>query len=112
MTGFWENVSNFTSGVIKLTPPVDSYTTTDTDSQHCSNYLRQTSFLGGVVSLNGGFWPCEGPGFTRISGTQVDGLIYGWPNILCVVLAVYQPLKSQHSPVILCLDFSCGHPSF
>ena len=35
----------------------------------------QTSFLGGVKILNGGFWPCEGSGLTRISGLPVDNLI-------------------------------------
>jgi len=33
------------------------------------------SFLSAVTVLNGGIWPCEGPGFMRISGKWVHGLI-------------------------------------
>ena len=33
------------------------------------------SFLGQVENSNGGFWPCEGPGLARISGSLVDDLI-------------------------------------
>ena len=37
--------------------------------------LLRLSFLDGVESLNGGFWPHEGLGLARISGLLVDGLI-------------------------------------
>ena len=71
----------------------------------------QTSFLGGMKILNGGFWLCEGPGLTRISGLLVDNLIMLGKRF-SVDFDTYQPLTSQHSPVILCLDSSRGLPPF
>ena len=69
------------------------------------------SFLGGVASSNGGFWLCEGPGLVRISGLLVDGLIL-LAKYFSDDFAAYQPLRSQHNPVISCLDFNHGLPPF
>jgi len=64
------------------------------------------SFLSGVKESNGSIWPCEGPGFTRISGKWVHELIK-LANVFCVVFALYQPPKSQYSSIILSLGFTC-----
>jgi len=54
---FWENVPNHTSGKIKLTSPVDSYTTVQTlKLLKLLNYSRLASFLGGVADWNGSIW--------------------------------------------------------
>ena len=40
--------------------------------------LLETGFksqVGGIASLYSDFWPCKGPGFTRISGKLVYGLM-------------------------------------
>ena len=80
VTRFYKTDPNRTSGKIKLTPPVDSYTIvlvvlTLSTTQTTRGWFQQTSFLGGVQSSNGSFWPCEGPGLARISGLLVDSLI-------------------------------------
>ena len=40
--------------------------------------------------FNGGFWPCEEPDLTRISGALADGLIYivGQMSIVLIVLRI------------------------
>ena len=68
-------------------------------------------FLGGVKSSNSGFWPSEGSGLARISGLLVDGLIM-LARYFSVDFASYQPLRSQHSPVISCLDSDRDLPPF
>ena len=35
-----------------------------------------------------------------------------WPDILSVDCATYQPLRSQHSPVMSCLIYNHGLPPF
>ena len=35
-----------------------------------------------------------------------------WPDVFSVDFATYQPLRSQHSPVISCLDSNRGLPPF
>ena len=72
VTRFYKTDPNRTSGKIKLTPLVDSYTIvllvlTLTTTQTTQGLFQQTSFLGSLESLNGGFWPCEGSGIARIS---------------------------------------------
>ena len=47
----------------------------------------------------------------RISGLLVDSLIM-LARHLSVDFATYQPLRSQHSPVILSLDSNHGLPPF
>ena len=47
-----------------------------------------------------------------ISGLLVDGLIMLARHFLSVDFAAYQPLRSQHSPVILCMDSNHGLPPF
>ena len=80
MTRFYRTDPNRTSGKIKLTPPVDSYTIvlqvlTLSTTQTTRGWFLHTSFLGGVECSNGGFRPCEGPGLARVSGLLVDSLI-------------------------------------
>ena len=70
------------------------------------------SFLGDVDSLNGSFWPCERPGLARISSLLVDGRIMLIRHFFSVDFATYQPLKSQHNPVILRLDSNHRLPPF
>ena len=66
VTRFYKTNPNRTSGKIKLTPPVDSYTI----------ILLEAGFnRHHVESSNGGFWPCEGPGLAKINGLLVDSLI-------------------------------------
>ena len=65
-----------------------------------------------MESSNGSFWPYEGFGLERISGLVVDGLILLAKPFFSVDVAVHQPLRSQHSPVILCLNFGCGLSPF
>ena len=36
----------------------------------------------------------------------------GWPDVFSIDFATYQPLRSQHSPVISCLDSNRGLPPF
>ena len=77
---FYKTDPNRTSGKIKLTPPVDSYTIvllvlTLSTAQPTRGWFQQTYFLSGVQNLNGGCWACEGPGLARISGLLVDSLI-------------------------------------
>ena len=67
--------------------------------------------MDGVESSSGSFWPCEGSGLARISGLLVDGLIM-LTRHFSGDFAIYQPLRSQHSPIILCLDSNCGLPPF
>ena len=88
MTRFYKTDPNRTSGKIKLTPPVDSYTIvlqvlTLSTTQTTRGWFQQTSFLGGVECSNGGFRPCEGPGLARISGLLVDSLIMLARRVLC-----------------------------
>ena len=64
-----------------------------------------------VEISNGSIWPCEGSDSARISGILVDGLIM-LARRFSVDFATYQPLRSQHSPVILCLDSNRGLPPF
>ena len=80
VTRFYRTDPNRTSGKIKLTPPVDSYTIvlqvlTLSTTQTTRGWFLHTSFLGGVECSNGGFRPCEGPGLARVSGLLVDSLI-------------------------------------
>ena len=88
VTRFYRTDPNRTSGKIKLTPPVDSYTIvlqvlTLSTTQTTRGWLLHTSFLGGVECSNGGFRPCEGPGLARISGLLVDSLIMLARRVLC-----------------------------
>ena len=56
----------------------------------------------------------SGPGLARICGLLVDGLIV-FAKRFSGDFAAYQPLRSQHSPVlavILCLYFNHGLPPF
>ena len=85
MTRFYKTNPNCTSGKIKLTSPLD-----------------------GAESSNGDLWSCEGSG---LSGLLVNGLIM-LARDFSVDFATYQSLRSQHSPVISCLDSNCGLPSF
>ena len=80
VTRFHKTNPNRTSGKIKLTPPVDSYTIvllvlSLSATQTTQGWFQQTSFLGGVESSNDSFWPCEGSDLARISGLLVDSLI-------------------------------------
>ena len=80
MTTFYKTDPNRTSGKIKLTPPVDSYTVvlvvlTLSTTQTTRGWFQQMSFLGDVWSSNSRFRPCEGPGLVRSSGLLVDSLI-------------------------------------
>ena len=88
MTRFYRTDPNRTSGKIKLTPPVDSYTIvlqvlTLSTTQTTQGWFLHTSFLGGVECSNGGFRPCEGPGLARVSGLLVDSLIMLARRVLC-----------------------------
>ena len=88
VTGFYRTDPNRTSGKIKLTPPVDSYTIilqvlTLSTAQTTRGWFLHASFLGGVECSNGGFRPCEGPGFARVSGLLVDSLIMLARRVLC-----------------------------
>ena len=69
------------------------------------------SFLGSVESSNGGFWPCEGPGLEKICSLLVDGLLM-LARHFSVDFATYQPLRSQHNPVISCFESNHGLPPF
>ena len=60
VTRFYRTDPNRTSGKIKLTPPVDSYTIvlqvlTLSTTQTTRGWFLHTSFLGGVEWSNGGF---------------------------------------------------------
>ena len=102
MTRFYKTDPNRTSGKVKLLLPVDSYTivllvlTLST-----TIYLRlilQMSFLGGVESLNGGFWPCRGPGLARTSSLLMIILaIHYFCYFFSVDFATYQPLRNQQA---------------
>ena len=88
VTRFYRTDPNRTSGKIKLTPPVDSYTIvlqvlTLSTTQTTRGWFLHTSFLGGVECSNGGFRPCEGPGLARVSGLLVDSLIMLARRVLC-----------------------------
>ena len=88
VTRFYRTDPNRTSGKIKLTPPVDSYTIvlqvlTLSTTQTTRDWFLHTSFLSGVECSNGGFRPCEGPGLARISGLLVDSLIMLARRVLC-----------------------------
>ena len=88
VTRFYRTDPNRTSGKIKLTPPVDSYTIvlqvlTLSTTQTTRGWYLHTSFLGGVECSNGGFRPCEGPGLARVSGLLVDSLIMLARRVLC-----------------------------
>ena len=84
---------NRTSGKINLTTLVDSYTIVVVLLKLLEAGFNSMSFLGSVESLNGSFWPCE-----------VDGLIMLTRHFFSIDFTTYKPLRSQHSPVILCLD--------
>ena len=83
VTIFYKTDPNRTSGKIKLLIPVDSYTiallvlTLSTTQTIYLRLILQMSFLGGVESLNGGFWPCGGPGLARTS------------SLLLIILAIH-----------------------
>ena len=88
VTRFYRTDPNRTSGKIKLTSPVDSYTIvlqvlTLSTTQTTRGWFLHTSFLGGVECSNGGFRPCEGPGLARVSGLLVDSLIMLARRVLC-----------------------------
>ena len=88
VTRFYRTDPNRTSGKIKLTPPVDSYTIvlqvlTLSTTQTKRGWFLLTSFLGGVECSNGGFRPCEEPGLARVSGLLVDSLIMLARRVLC-----------------------------
>ena len=88
VTRFYRTNPNRTSGKIKLTPPVDSYTIvlqvlTLSTTQTTRGWFLHTSFLGGVECSNGGFRPCEEPGLARVSGLLVDSLIMLARRVLC-----------------------------
>ena len=88
VTRFYRTDPNRTSGKIKLTPPVDSYTIvlqvlTHSTTQTTRGWFLHTSFLGGVECSNGGFRPCEGRGLARVSGLLVDSLIMLARRVLC-----------------------------
>ena len=88
VTRFYRTDPNRTSGKIKLTPPVDSYTIvlqvlTLSTTQTTRGWFLHTYFLGGVECSNGGFRPCEGPGLARVSGLLVDSLIMLARRVLC-----------------------------
>ena len=88
VTRFYRTNPNRTSGKIKLTPPVDSYTIvlqvlTLSTTETTPGWFLHTSFLGGVECSNGGFRPCEGPGLARVSGLLVDSLIMLARRVLC-----------------------------
>ena len=88
VTRFHRTDPNRTSGKIKLTPPVDSYTIvlqvlTLSTTQTTRGWFLHTSFLGGVECSNGGFRPCVGPGLARVSGLLVDSLIMLARRVLC-----------------------------
>ena len=88
VTRFHRTDPNRTSGKIKLTPPVDSYTIvlqvlTLSTTQTTRGWFLHTSFLGGVECSNGGFRPCERPGLARVSGLLVDSLIMLARRVLC-----------------------------
>ena len=117
MTRFYKTDPNRTSGKIKLTPPVDSYTIilvvlTLSTTQTTQGWFSQMSFLGDVESSNAWWflalwraWLGKNQWFTG-----------KWPDnvgqTFSVDFATYQPLRSQHSPVILCLDSNHGLPPF
>ena len=88
VTRFYRTDPNRTSGKIKLTPLVDSYTIvlqvlTLSTTQTTRGWFLHTSFLGGVECSNGGFRPCEGSGLARVSGLLVDSLIMLARRVLC-----------------------------
>ena len=88
VTRFYRTDPNCTSGKIKLTPPMDSYTIvlqvlTLSTTQTTRGWFLHTSFLGGVECPNGGFRPCEGPGLARVSGLLVDSLIMLARHVPC-----------------------------
>ena len=41
-----------------------------------------------------------------------ESVVYWWPDVFSVDFATYQPLRSQHSHVISCLDSNHGLPPF
>ena len=86
---FYKTNPNRTSGKIKLTPPVDSYT----------------------IVLNGSFRPCEGPDLARISGLLVASLIMLARRFFCGFCYI-STTREQHSPVISSLDSNHGLPPF
>ena len=51
------------------------------------------SFLSGVKSLNGSFWPCERPAMARIISLLVDGLTMLAKRFFSVDFAEYQPVR-------------------
>ena len=107
VTRFYKTNPNCTSSKIELTPPVDSYTIVLlvlTLSTTQGWLVQQTSFLGGVKSLNDSFWPCEGPSLARISDLLVDGLIMLVKYILNLV---YAPPHSQPKASCGCAHSFC-----
>ena len=77
------------------------------------HYLRLVlrSFLGGVVILAISGLVEDLTWQKSMVHVLVDGLIWLARHFLCQFTA-YQPLRSQDSPVIPCLDFNCGLPPF
>ena len=67
VTRYYKTDQNHTSGKITLT---NSYTIIllVLNLSITQTWFYESSLLGDVASLNDSFWPCEGPGLTRISG--------------------------------------------
>ena len=65
VTRFRENDPNPTLVKIKLTSPVDSYTTIllVQSSTYTQGWFQQMSFMVGLEGSNGGAWPFEELGF-------------------------------------------------
>jgi len=54
-----------------------------------------------VTGLNGGIGPCEGPGISDVWAHKVGQMFSA------LFFSVYQPLRSQYSPIFLSLDSTC-----
>ena len=111
VTRFYKTDPNHTSGKIKLTPPVDSYTIV---LVVLTLKLLKDSFNRRLFWVP---WRAQMAVSGLLKGLAwKESVVYWWMVLaklarhFSVDFATYQPLRSQHSPVILCLDSNCGLP--
>ena len=108
VTRFYKTDPNCTSGKIKLTLLVDNYTILLLVLILSILKLYEVSFLGGVVSSNGGVRPYEGPGLAVISCVLLDGQT----SLARRYLYRFWCISADKKPVISCVDSSHGLPPF